>query len=264
MKKLFRILKYLFFALVFYSFLAIITPFCKPLKNKSIKNQIHYLADKLDAGYDDELQDRFPEGKIFSNAFLALSIIEFANNDKASADYAKIVDDCAVRLLSSDAKANFNKHMETSYGVFYNGWTSLVLYSYINSELFNLSQIKDRVIKEQLTCSSRIENALSDSLQLLDAYVNASWPADNGIASISLNNHKLKQDWIQWMLDYSEHPAGLIPHASSKAQIVRGSSSAMLLYVLKLSEYDDIQDYNKVFNDLFVDEYLGVQLVKPA
>jgi len=36
----------------------------------------------------------------------------------------------------------------------------------------------------------------------------------------------------------------------------------MITYCLGLSGYDDIDNYNKAFQDVFVDEYLGVQLVK--
>ena len=101
LKRIKKTLKYIASILLVYVILCLITPYSKFLRNRSINNQISYLSKILDRGYDNELQRRFPEGKLFSNAILALSTIEYCEkNSKQNEKYAKIVDDCIKRIQS--------------------------------------------------------------------------------------------------------------------------------------------------------------------
>ena len=77
MKRLFRILLSL---MVGYLIITLITPYNLFLQKRSIKNQITYIQSKMELGEDNVIQRRFPEGKIFSNALFALSIIN-SNED---------------------------------------------------------------------------------------------------------------------------------------------------------------------------------------
>jgi hypothetical protein len=64
MKKIIKIFKYLIFIILAYLVICFATPFNKSLRNRSIGNQINYLSGILDEGYDDQLQARYPEGKV--------------------------------------------------------------------------------------------------------------------------------------------------------------------------------------------------------
>ena len=87
-----KVSKYIGTAVFAYVLFCLITPFNTILKNRSIKNQINYLSEILDNGYDDKLQKEFPEGKLFSNCILALSTIEYCNKTgKSHWKYANIV-----------------------------------------------------------------------------------------------------------------------------------------------------------------------------
>ena len=110
MKRIKKYIKYLVVILLVYLLLCFTTPFNKYLRNRSIENQINYLSQILDQGYDDQLQSRFPEGKVFSNSLLALSIIEHCNKtENCNSVYAKTIDQCIQRLLSENSLKNLHK-----------------------------------------------------------------------------------------------------------------------------------------------------------
>lgn len=60
----------------------------------------------------------------------------------------------------------------------------------------------------------------------------------------------------------TEHQSGLIHHAGSNSSQIRGSSSAMITFCLSKAGYQDINKYNNTFQNIFADNYLGVQLIK--
>lgn len=258
-----KTLKYIGCIVLTYIFLCLITPFNKTLRNRSIKNQINYLSKILDKGYDDKLQRRFPEGKLFSNSILALSTIEYCdNNNKATENYAAIVDNCIKRIQSERTLGIFSPTMVPKYGMFFNGWSNYVYSTYKKSKLFQLSSVQDKVVEQSSLIESRIEATQKDSFRILDTYIESNWPADNLIGLISLNNDQLKKDWIKLILEKAEHQSGLIHHAGSNSSQIRGSSSAMITFCLSKSNYHDINNYNHKFQNTFADNYLGVQLIK--
>ena len=258
-----KTLKYLGILITAYSFLCLITPFNKYLRNRSIRNQINYLSQILDKGYDDNLQRRFPEGKLFSNALLALSTIEYCDkNGKAHEKYARIVDNCINRIQSKEALGIFNPNMEPKYGMFFNGWSNYVYSTYKKSSLFKFSKIQNSVIEQSDIIESRLTSTQNDSLRLLDTYAKSNWPADNLIGIISLSNDELRKNWIEKILEASKHKSGLIHHAGSNPLELRGSSSAMITFCLGEAKYHNIEEYSSQFEELFADNYLGIQLIK--
>ncbi len=258
-----KTIKYIAYILITYVLFCLLTPFNKHLRNRSIQNQISYLSSILEEGYDDKLQRRFPEGKVFSNSLLALSTIEYCEkNGSQNAEYAKIVDRCIKRIQSDRSKRVFNKNMIPEYGMFFNGWSNFVYSTYIDSQLFKYSSISEKVNH----ASQQIENSLSttqrDSLRILDSYPISNWPADNLIGVISLRDTQLQKNWLNKIFDGATHPSGLINHAGSNQSKIRGSSNAMMLYCLSEVAYEGVTEYNTKYKDIFVDEYLGIQLVK--
>lgn len=258
-----KTLKYIGILILTYSLLCLITPFNKYLRNRSIKNQINYLSQILDKGYDDKLQRRFPEGKLFSNSLLALSTIEYCDtNGKAHEKYARIVDNCIKRIQSKNALGIFNPNMEPKYGMFFNGWSNYVYSTYKKSSLFNFSRIQSSVIEQSDIIESRLASTQNDSLRLLDTYAESNWPADNLIGIISLSDDELKENWIKTILETAKHKSGLIHHTGSNPSKIRGSSSAMITFCLSEAKYSNIEEYSSQFANLFADSYLGVQLIK--
>ena len=257
-----KTLKYSGILFLAYTILCLLTPFNKTLLNRSIKNQINYLSKIIDNGYDDKLQNRFPEGKLFSNALLALSTIEFCNrNDSIDESYAEIVDNCIRRIQSDTSLEVFDPSLKLKYGMFYQGWSNLVYTTYIKSDLFQFSKISELVILHSNKIESTLNEIQSDSLSILDTYQESNWPADNLIGISTIENDSLKKQWINLIRQTSQHKSGLIHHYGSSTNTIRGSSSAMITYSLNKSGYIDIEAYNDKFQNIFVDSYLGIQLV---
>ena len=249
--------------ILLYALLCLGTPFNKFLRNRSIDNQITYLSQILDKGYDNRLQRKFPEGKLFSNCLLSLSTIEYCDNNKIVVEkYAQIVDNCIKRIQSKKALSIFNPDLVPKYGMFYNGWSNYVYTTYQKSPLFKHSALREQVIEQCNEIESRLVATQIDSMRILDSYIEASWPADNLIGLLSLENDSIKQEWMTTILKSTEHESGLIHHSGSNNSIIRGSSTAMITFCLDRLEFEKSLIYNNSAKDIFIDEYLGIQLVK--
>jgi hypothetical protein len=233
-----KIIKYIGVLFLAYVLLCLLTPFNKVLRNRSIGNQISYLSQILDKGYDDELQNRFPEGKLFSNSLLALSTIEYCEKyDVAHEQYSKIVDNCIKRIQSQRALEVFESNMNPKYGMFYNGWANYVYSSYKWSKLFNYSTIKENVIEQSDIIETRLISTQNDSLRILNTYSGLNWPADNFIGIISLRDKELQKRWVTKIFETAKHDSGLINHSGSDKSIIRGSSNAMITFCLSKIGY---------------------------
>lgn len=263
MKSIKKYIKYLVVIFFAYFIICVSTPFNKSLRQRSIKNQINYLSHILDQGYDDQLQSRYPEGKVFSIALLALSIIEHYNKtENVNAEYSKTVDKCIQRLLSENSLKNFPAHISPPYGMFYNGWVNHVLVSYINSALFQFSEMQKEILATSLMIELRFLSAQKDSIRLLDSYADAHWPADNLMGIVSIQDSVIGRLWLDKLLSGTDHPTKLINHAGDQQSIIRGSSSALMIYCLGKIPYPNLIQYNDRFKETFVDPYFGIQLVK--
>ena len=217
----------------------------------------------MDKGYDNTLQSRFPEGKLFSNAILALSVIEYCDNNRIfNKEYSKIVDNCIRRIQSKRTLQIFSESMIPQYGMFYNGWSNLVYSTYKRSQLFEYSKIRENVSEASAIIEERLTRTQNDSLRTLDSYTGVNWPADNMIGISSISNDTLKTKWIEVLLYNAKHKSGLINHVSRDVSEIRGSSNAMITYCLGKSEYHSVNHYNEVFRSKLIDEYIGIQLVK--
>lgn len=260
----FKVVKRLIlFFLVFYIGTVLLTPHLSFLRNRSIENQIEYLSELLNSGYDDELQQRFPEGKMFSNALLGLSIIEYSDHNKINdSRYAQQVDSCILRMLSKKAKEPFPSNISPQFGMFYNGWTQLVLTKYMDSQLFNHSSIQAQILSSSDEIHRRIVDAQMDSIHPLPSYHGSYWPADNFIGLITVKDSVLKFNWMRMMDTISQHSSGLIHHAGNNSYSVRGSSSAMITYCLAEIDREKAISHNSKFNGLLVQPFLGANLVK--
>lgn len=258
-----RVVKCFISLLLIYFIICSLTPNLKFLRNRSIENQINYLSKILDEGYDDRLQNIYPEGKIFSNALLALSIIEYSEkNSTHNERYALIVDRCIQRMQSKKALSIFSKEMEPEFGMFYNGWSYYVNSSFLESSIFDFSLKQEIVFSELKRIESDIFTLQKDSVRIMPSYYDACWPADNLIGIIALKDTTLKKVWIQKLLESSTSKSNLIPHASSNTNEIRGSSTAMITLALNKSGYNKSEAYNEKFENLLIDSYLGIQLVK--
>ena len=194
---------------------------------------------------------------------MALSTIEFCDKNKlANTKYANIVDKCIGRIESDRALSVFDTNLVPKYGAFYQGWSNLVYSTYAKSKLLEYSNISSVVALKAEAFETLIDSIQTDSLRIIETYTESNWPADNLIAIMSIGNKSLQSQWIDLLLKTSDHESGLINHSGSQRSIVRGSSTAMMTYCLNKSGYGDIEGYNDKFEEIFIDSYFGIQLVK--
>ncbi len=256
------IYKVLGVGILLYGITCFITPYNKALRIRSIENQIDYLSDILDNGYDDYLQKRFPEGKMFSNALLGLSIIEYCDRYQIYEEqYAAITDRCVKRILSLEATRSFDSSIEPKYGMFYNGWALLILKTYLQSDLYMYSGIKTEVARQSGNFEERLKEAQQDSIKVLESYIGSNWPADNLIGLIALDDTSVRDQWLDVILKTTKNQDGLIHHAGGNHEKIRGSSSAMSTYCLSRMKSTLAEEYNKNYRKNFVDSFLGIDLV---
>ncbi len=240
-----------------------ITPYSRTLRERSIENQIQYLSKIMDEGYDDILQNRFPEGKIFSNALLALSVIQHCKNTTRQKEkYAYVVDRCVARILSDTAKSDFNSQMIPRFGMFYNAWSSYVMDSYQKSNIFQYTSLSSKIKSESKSIQDRLLKVQSDSVKILDSYLGSSWPADNLIGLLAMEDDSIRGAWLNKLFEEAGHESGLINHIGSKKNEIRGSSQALISYSLNKLNYPDALLYNKEYKHRMIENVLGVDLVK--
>ncbi len=99
---------------------------------------------------------------------------------------------------------------------------------------------------------------------MIDSYSGSVWPADNIVCIASLSDQYilLKQIWIQKLIDNSHSELNLINHFNSNTTEVRGSSQALILYFLNQIDSNEEATMSSTFLTNFIDEYLGILLVK--
>lgn len=208
---------------------------------------------------------RYPEGKVFSNALFALSVIEFSGKDeRINPVYASYVDRCINVLISDYSTKIFPSNGVLKYGAFYNGWTNFVLNKYIKSHLFDHSGIPEKVTEYNNSITQSIVKLQQDSLQLIDTYPGSVWPGDNMACIASLDNKyaDIKLDWYYKLLDSSSSDSILLDHVLGDRGEIRGSSQALCIYFLSQVDFDFAKCTNEYYTKLFVDRRLGGELVK--
>lgn len=260
-KKIFRlsmVLITIMLMMLLFNFFSIQNDF---LLKKSIDHQINYLGRKIH-DLSKEAQNRFPEGRLFTNLLFALSLIDYSNKSDYS-DFAlieKLIEDCT----SDDAKVNFGCQRTIQYGAFYNGWINYTLKQYIESSLFQKSNNSEKILQYRAEFEHRIITSQCDSVQVLETYEYSICPSDNIVCIASLDDryNDMKMSWIEQFYTCSQK--GMITHEGfgENAQLIRGSSQALMHFFL----YEiDSQAFNRTirkYRNQFVNQRFGIEWVK--
>ena len=255
-----RIKRLVFLTIGLILLINLITPQFEFLLERSIDNQINFLENRFSKKLGNQLQDKYPEGELFSNLIFALSIIEYSNyKDGLNSD---IVDNSIFASISKQSKFNYEAELPLPYGAFYNGWINYTLKKYLESELIKNSPNKEKIIKLHQKISNRIVNSQRDSVHLLETYTNSIWAADNilCIASLNKEHQKLKNKWLSKIRQTSQDK--LINHYGGDSTEIRGSSQALINYFLieidSIYSTESYEEYKNRFEDIF----LGISFIK--
>ena len=246
-----------------YLLVNLITPYNHFLKKRSINNQIVYLDKILSEGYDLQAQRRYPEGKLFSNALFALAVIEYASKlEEIDTALTTIIDKRINRLLEKSTTESFVQNMTPEYGAFYNGWINFTIKKYLESPLFQKSKKQAEVLSAHKLFSQRLEKAQQDSIRIIASYPGSHWPADNLVGIVSIDNDTIQERWLEKIYAASSAPSNLIYHVNSSPDEIRGSSQALIIYLLSQYKEKLALQANQQFKALLHDKFLGIEFVK--
>lgn len=235
--------------------------------DEDVYAQLQHLKYELhenDAGI--KMQGYYPEGFVFLNALYGLTWCELLseNTDTTIRNEAiKEVDWALDELLSKNGTYIFNEDLPVPYGVFYKGWTNLLL-----AERLKLSP--DSVwesLHQQF--SKEIASAFDRSTSpFLESYVKACWPCDNIIAAASLkfsSTNTYDSTLATWSskMKRSLDENGLIPHSvtfpeGKPYQAGRGNSLSLGLNYLHSIDSIFAQAQFTQYKKLFLDSRLGL------
>lgn len=257
-----KTIKYLFIFLVVYIVLNAITPFIPYLQSRSIENQISYLKERIEKGEDDNQQLYYPEGKLFSNAILLLSIIEWESKKvKVNQSNIEFIDKTIIKLLSQETRENFHEFMEPKYGAFYLGWTNFVMKKFIDSGIFRFSNNKEYILTQHKDLSDTIVKAFMNR-NINDTYQGGAWPADNLVCVASINDSVIIRNWTNFIINYSKGNNDMFPHKFSETLESRGSSMALMTYFINHFDKELAEKQNVALSKHFLCRKLGINFIK--
>lgn len=258
-----KTIKYILIFSVVYVILNGITPFIPYLKSRSIENQISYLKERIEKGEDANQQQFYPEGKLFSNAILVLSIIEWESaKGKINQSNVQFIDSTIIKLLSQETKENFHEFMEPKFGAFYLGWANFVMKKYIESKIFKFSNNQDYILSQHQVLSDTIIKAFTIKT-IIDTYEGGgAWPADNLACLASINDTLIIKNWTKFILNYSKANNDNLPHKFAETLESRGSSLALMTYFINHFDKELAEKQNEKLKANFLNRKLGINFIK--
>lgn len=242
--------------------------------NTDIQKQLNFIEDEIKNGADVEMQNLFPEGSVFLNVLYGLTYADLAVNQNVEFKKKAIIqiDSTLKRLLSENNKSIFDRDLPVPYGVFYTGWSNLLL-----AKKLSLQPISERkAIDVQLykdNCRAIIKAMNESQYPFLESYSGNVWPADNIVAMASVAeyqnivdtcyNYEIKT-WIENVKLHLSLATGLIPHSvqfnNKEIEGARGCSQSLMLQFL----FDIDSTFAKQQFDLYKIHFLTSRFTLPA
>ncbi|MEZ4886330.1 MAG: hypothetical protein R3E32_16460 [Chitinophagales bacterium] len=238
--------------------------------NEDVYQQLNFLKFALRNGAGDEMQSLFPEGFVFINSLYGLSwcnLIRYLDRD--SPIYKEGIDEISWSIKevnSPKAKQIFPENLPLAYGVFYKGWSNVLLGSKLAVQSEEDRDSSDiRLFKQYC---SQISTVLSQSNSpYLESYHGQAWPADMMVAMASINIHdqifeeeyqSTIEEWVIKVRQKLDVETGLIPHSveaisGNTFEGARGSSQSLMLNFLKDIDGGFAQEQFKRYKELFLD-----------
>jgi len=243
--------------------------------NESVYQQLQFLKTEMHNDADEEMQALFPEGFVFINALYALTwsnlIQSTASESSIHQEDIKEIKWTIDQIETPKAKKIFDEQLAVPYGVFYTGWSNLVLGNYL--KLIPASQReKQDIITFKSKCQSISQALQSSKTPYLESYYENSWPADMTIAMASLKIHdqifqpkyeRTIATWISQVKEKLDPETALIPHythSQSGEHILgaRGSSQSLILNFLFEIDNEFAKAQFQIYDSLFLDSRMGL------
>lgn len=221
----------------------------KSTVNVDLLKQLRYLERRIHEGEDEQMQQLFPEGKMFMDALYGLSWSEMAAHlDRSSALYKEAYREsywCFTQMNTDHVRNIFPENLALPYGAFYNGWSAYHMAKLLATEdPAHHDSLLGNTFKQR--CAA-IDSALRHSATpYLESYRRNAWPADNMLCLAALSEHdklfpplytQTIRDWVGKVRERLD-PKGLLPHKVSfidgtSLNTARGCSMSLMLCFLK-------------------------------
>ena len=182
--------------------------------NADLMAQVNFLRSALSDGAAAEMQQLYPEGRLFMNAVSLLAIDQTPY--QTSPEFTvSLANDTADRYL-------FPADLPLPHGAFYRGWRN---YAYRNDDSL-LTEVSS-VLRRSRT-------------PFLESYRSSAWPADMTVLMASLPrgaSDSLRAEWVRRVRQRLDSATGMIPHSVDpingyQLEPPRGSSMALMLCLL--------------------------------
>ncbi|MBP6574786.1 MAG: hypothetical protein KA230_10070 [Flavobacteriales bacterium] len=246
-------------------------------EDEALKEQLAFLEPRVRDGLGAEMQELFPEGRMFTYALYGLAWCGLAERLPASDALRTHAQREALwayaQIDSRLCWSQFPKEAAPEFGVFYAGWCNYLLARLVASGAAPLDTSLVYAFDRQSDSLARAFTR-SDS-PFLESYTGAAWPADATVAMASLVMHgqlrgrdhsAAKARWVAQVRERLDE-RGLIPHAwqpweDGLGLSARGSSQALMNALLPLIDTTFAAEQFGRFRELYFTERFGVPAVR--
>lgn len=195
--------------------------------------QLAHLKPGLEARAN-EMQDAFPEGRVFTLALYGLAWVEIGLGSTDQAMRARALAEARAALALAEAPQSREPFVEAGglpYGMFYEGWTG-----HLRAGTLHLAGGAAGDAAFRASCD-RLEAAFRSHGPFVDSYPGQAWPGDNAVGAAVLRScgtllgpryARAAEDWLCAALREADPATGLIPHEAGSPH-PRGESTALMI-----------------------------------
>ena len=247
--------------------------------NLDVYQQLKHLKKELHHDVALSMQNIYPEGFIFINCLYGLT---WANTLSDLDQKSEIFNEGIIELdwvlnqiNSKEAKSVFDENLLLEHGVFYRGWTNILL---ANKLMLEEKGKRDPIEVEMYKKNClEIAAAIDQSpTPFLESYQSLCWPADMTIAMASLDMYSELFDstyqitinnWVSDIKTRLDPSTGLIPHKVEpiKGAVIegaRGSSQSLILNFMIDIDSVFAKTLFVNYKELFITSRLGLPAVR--
>ncbi|HEX8693006.1 MAG TPA: hypothetical protein VF746_11335 [Longimicrobium sp.] len=195
--------------------------------------QLAHLGRGLEARAD-EMQEYFPEGRVFTLALYGLAWVDVgrAATDQATRERALAEARRALALAEAPRSLEpFGPAGGLPFGMFYEGWTG-----HLRAGTLHLAGGAAGDGAFRATCE-RLDAAFRGHGPWVDSYPGAAWPGDNAVGAAVLRScgtlldpryARAAEAWLRAALARADPASGLLPF-DDRSRRPRGSSTALMI-----------------------------------
>jgi len=191
----------------------------------------------LDSGLErraDEMQELFPEGRVFTLALYGLAWVDVGRGAADPATRARALAEArrALALVDdSTSREAFGPAGGLPYGMFYEGWSG-----HLRAGILHLAGGAAGDTAFRSTCA-RLDYAFRAYGPFVYSYPGEAWPADDAVGAAVLRScgtlldpryTRTAQAWLRAALTHADPATGLLPHEADSSQ-PRGESAALMI-----------------------------------